>query len=206
MRPASGGARRLGGGARHRRCPENGRDLRRRPGRQGCSGRPCGLVGLRQPRPAAARLLRRASPFRRGQPRRHHPPFTGDCSTLRIQHSKRDQEWQGADRHRLRPASLDLSRHGAESLASARPHRRLPGIPPGLSLQRCRPRPADRQLRLGDPRRRTALKIDPGERLTPHALRADWITEAYLNGALDWHVIQHGGSNPGERSSRGIGN
>ena len=35
------------------------------------------------------------------------------------------------------------------------------------------------------------LAVPEGERLSPHALRAGFITEAYLNGALDEQVMAH---------------
>lgn len=35
------------------------------------------------------------------------------------------------------------------------------------------------------------LTVVPGERLSPHGLRAAMITEAYLRGALDEQVMQH---------------
>ena len=43
-------------------------------------------------------------------------------------------------------------------------------------------------------RRRAAeagLTVDAGERLSPHGMRAGFITEAYLNGALDEQVMAH---------------
>ncbi|HEX3913259.1 MAG TPA: hypothetical protein VHW71_07115, partial [Steroidobacteraceae bacterium] len=35
------------------------------------------------------------------------------------------------------------------------------------------------------------LEIPEGERLSPHGMRAGFITEAYLNGALDEQVMAH---------------
>ena len=35
------------------------------------------------------------------------------------------------------------------------------------------------------------LTVEDGERLSPHGLRAGFITEAYLHGALDEHVGHH---------------
>ena len=43
-------------------------------------------------------------------------------------------------------------------------------------------------------RRRAAqaeLTVEEGERLSPHGMRAGYITEAYLNGALDEQVMAH---------------
>jgi integrase len=43
-------------------------------------------------------------------------------------------------------------------------------------------------------RRRAAmarLTVDEAERLSPHGLRAGFITEAYLKGALDEQVMHH---------------
>ena len=47
-------------------------------------------------------------------------------------------------------------------------------------------------------RRRAALAglaVDDGERLSPHGLRAGFITEAYLHGALDEQVMAHARQN-----------
>jgi integrase len=42
-----------------------------------------------------------------------------------------------------------------------------------------------RRARLAD------LKVDPGERLSPHGLRAGFVTEAYIAGARDEQVMEH---------------
>ena len=114
--------------------------------------------------------------------------------TLRIRHSKSDQEGEGADvliARGLRAATgpvrsmelwLQRSRiaYGAvfpRVTAAGTIETRLTGNGVWKILKR-------RAQRAG-------LEFPDGERLPPHGMRTGFITEAYLNGALDEQVMAH---------------
>ena len=110
---------------------------------------------------------------------------------LRMRRSKGDQEGEGADVGIARgsaPGDLPGARDGG--LAAPRGDRLWRGVPPAHRGGHDR-RPADRQRRVEDPAApggAAGLTVDDGERLSPHGLRAGFITEAYLHGALDEQV------------------
>ena len=120
--------------------------------------------------------------------------FGKDGVALRIRHSKRDQEGQGAD------VGIAFGQH--------------PGTCPVAALRRWLERgrvrygPVFRSVTAAGAvgtglsahsvwkilRRQAAgvgLTVHDTERLSPHGLRAGFITEAYLNGALDEQVAHH---------------
>jgi integrase len=113
---------------------------------------------------------------------------------LRIRSSKSDQEGAGADvgitRGRRRETcpvtamTLWLQRSGIEYgaifprvTAAGSMESRLTGNGVWKILRRRA--------------RMAGLEVPAGERLSPHGLRAGFITEAYLNGALDEQVMAH---------------
>jgi len=120
--------------------------------------------------------------------------FGHDGMVLRIRHSKRDQEGQGAD------VGIALGQHPETCPVAA--------LRRWLERGRVRYGAVFRSVtaagRVGDGltahsvwkilRRRAAavgLTVHETERLSPHGLRAGFITEAYLNGALDEQVAHH---------------
>ncbi len=120
--------------------------------------------------------------------------FGRDGVALRIRHSKRDQEGQGAD------VGIALGQHPETCPVAA--------LRSWLERGRVRHGAVFRGVtaagRVGDGltahsvwrilRRRAAavgLAVHDTERLSPHGLRAGFITEAYLNGALDEQVAHH---------------
>ncbi|MBW4023839.1 MAG: tyrosine-type recombinase/integrase [Proteobacteria bacterium] len=120
--------------------------------------------------------------------------FTADGLVLRIRHSKGDQEGEGADvriARGARPATCPvramegwLSRSG---IAYGAVFRRITGG--GRTEDRLTGNGVWKILR-----RRAALAnlvVPDGERLSPHGMRAGFVTEAYLNGALDEQVMAH---------------
>ena len=123
-----------------------------------------------------------------------HLRFTDDGLVLRIVHSKRDQEGEGAD--------VGLSRGMALKTCPVRSMEawlRRAGIQYGPVFPRLTSGGRIEGRLTGHGvwqilRRRAAeagLTVDEGERLSPHGLRAGFITEAYLNGALDEQVMAH---------------
>ncbi|MBO1074661.1 site-specific integrase [Roseomonas marmotae] len=125
---------------------------------------------------------------------REHLRFTTDGMTLHIPRSKRDQEGEGADLgipRGLNPLTCPV-RAVEQWLQRTRIEygavfRRVTAA--GTLEDRLSPQGVWRILR----RRaeRAGLVVDERERLSPHGLRAGFITEAYLNGALDEQVMQH---------------
>ncbi|WP_083747227.1 tyrosine-type recombinase/integrase [Teichococcus deserti] len=158
--------------------------------------RACGtdLAGLRD---RALFLLGFAAALRRSELvaiDREHLRFTSEGMTLEIPRSKRDQEGEGA-RLGIPRGNNPLScpvRAVEEWLKRAR-------IDYGAVFRRVTAA-GTLEGRLGDQgvwrilRRRAeraGITVDAAERLSPHGLRAGFITEAYLNGARDEQVMQH---------------
>lgn len=120
--------------------------------------------------------------------------YTKDGMVLRIRSSKGDQEGQGADvgiSHGSHPDSCPV-------LAMKRWLRRS-GIKYGavfvavnVAGNKERRLQANGFWRILKGRAELAgIKVPDGERLSPHGLRAGFITEAYLHGALDEQVMHH---------------
>ncbi|MXP64744.1 integrase [Roseomonas sp. M0104] len=125
---------------------------------------------------------------------REHLRFTTEGLTLRIPRSKRDQEGEGATLgipRGLNPLTCPV-RAVEQWLRRARidygaVFRRVTAA--GTMEDRLSPQGVWRILR-----RRAAiagLTVHASERLSPHGLRAGFITEAYLNGARDEQVMHH---------------
>jgi integrase len=125
---------------------------------------------------------------------REHLRFTGEGMTVFLPRSKRDQEGEGATigiPRGLNPLSCPVRAMEAwlrrTRIEWGAVFRR---ISPGGALEnRLSPQGVWKILR-----RRAALArltVDATERLSPHGLRAGFITEAYLKGALDEQVMQH---------------
>ena len=125
---------------------------------------------------------------------REHLRFTQDGLRLHIPRSKRDQEGEGAELgipRGLNPLTCPV-RALEEWLRRARidygaVFRRVTAA--GTLEDRLSPQGIWRILR-----RRAeiaGLTVDEKERLSPHGLRAGFITEAYLRGALDEQVMHH---------------
>lgn len=120
--------------------------------------------------------------------------FTKDGLVLRIRSSKADQEGQGADvgiARGSRPGTCPV-RAMEEWLRRARitygpVFRRLTAA--GTVEGRLTGSGVWWILRARA--RKAGLEVDPAERLSPHGLRAGFITEAYLNGALDEQAGAH---------------
>jgi integrase len=123
-----------------------------------------------------------------------HIRFTTEGMTLHIPHAKGDQEREGASigiPRGLNPLSCPV-RAMEQWLRQAKLRygavfRRIGGG--GALEDRLRPQGVWFILR-----RRAeiaGLAVDAGERLSPHGLRAGFITEAYLKGALDEQVMHH---------------
>ncbi|MFC4168805.1 site-specific integrase [Teichococcus aestuarii] len=156
----------------------------------------CGtdLAGLRD---RAIFLLGFAGALRRSELvaiDREHLRFTTDGMTLRIPRSKRDQEGEGADLgipRGLNPLSCPVRAMeqwlGRSRIEYGAVFRRVTAA--GTMEDRLSPQGVWRILR----RRaeRAGLTVDERERLSPHGLRAGFITEAYLNGARDEQVMHH---------------
>jgi integrase len=120
--------------------------------------------------------------------------FTPAGMTIRIPRSKRDQEGEGADLglpRGLNPLTCPV-RAMEQWLRRARidygpVFRRVTAA--GTLEDRLSPQGVWKILR-----RRAALAnltVHESERLSPHGLRAGFITEAYLRGALDEQVMHH---------------
>ncbi|WP_424140165.1 tyrosine-type recombinase/integrase [Roseomonas chloroacetimidivorans] len=125
---------------------------------------------------------------------REHLRFTSEGMTLFIPRSKRDQEGEGATigiPRGLNPLSCPV-RAMEEWLRRTRIEwgavfRRL--SPGGALEDRLSPQGVWKILRKRAELAR--LTVDETERLSPHGLRAGFITEAYLKGALDEQVMHH---------------
>lgn len=158
--------------------------------------RSCGtdLAGLRD---RAVFLIGFAGALRRSELvaiDHEHLRFTSDGLVLQIPRAKRDQEREGASLGIPRgnnPLScpvravedwLRRSRIGYGAV-----FRRVTAA--GTLEERLSPQGIWRILR----RRaeRAGITVDAAERLSPHGLRAGFITEAYLRGARDEQVMQH---------------
>jgi site-specific recombinase XerD len=125
---------------------------------------------------------------------REHLRFTAEGMTVFLPRSKRDQEGEGATigiPRGLNPLSCPVRAVEAwlrrTRIEWGPVFRR---ISPGGALEdRLSPQGVWKILR-----RRAAmarLTVDETERLSPHGLRAGFITEAYLKGALDEQVMHH---------------
>ena len=120
--------------------------------------------------------------------------FTKDGLVLRIRQSKRDQEGQGADVGISRGTHPDTC-----PVRAAEAWLRRSGIAYGAVFRRLTAAGTiERGLTDNGVwkilRRRAelaGLTVHESERLSPHGLRAGFITEAYLNGALDEQVAHH---------------
>lgn len=120
--------------------------------------------------------------------------FTADGLVLRIRSSKADQEGEGADVGIARG-----SRPGTCPVRALEAWLRRAGIKYGPVFRRLTAAGTIEGRLTGNGvwwilRARAGaagLTVDPGERLSPHGLRAGFITEAYLNGALDEQAGAH---------------
>jgi integrase len=120
--------------------------------------------------------------------------FTPDGLVLRIRQSKGDQEGEGADGGIARGARPETCPVRAMEIWLRRA-----GIAHGPVFPRLTAAGTNEGRLTGNGvwkilRRRAAqaeLTVDEGERLSPHGMRAGFITEAYLNGALDEPVMAH---------------
>jgi integrase len=125
---------------------------------------------------------------------REHLRFTAEGMTVLIPRSKRDQEGEGATigiPRGLNPLSCPVRAMEAwlrrTRIEWGPVFRRI--SPGGVLEDRLSPQGVWKILR-----RRAAmarLTVDETERLSPHGLRAGFITEAYLKGALDEQVMHH---------------
>ena len=120
--------------------------------------------------------------------------FTADGMVLRIRASKGDQEGEGAEVGIIRgtrPSTCPVRAVEAwlwrSSIAYGAVFRRLTSS--GTIENRLTGSGVWWILRARA--REAGLTVDPGERLSPHGLRAGFITEAYLNGALDEQAGAH---------------
>ena len=157
----------------------------------------CGsdITGLRD---RALLLLGFAGALRRSElvaVEREHIRFTSEGLRLRLHSSKTDQEGKGAELGILRGRRRETC-----------PVRAIEGW---LEASACRFGPVFRKIdrwghidhrRLGDDAVRTillrrareaGLKVDASERLSPHGLRAGFVTEAYMAGARDEQIMEH---------------
>lgn len=120
--------------------------------------------------------------------------FTADGLVLRIRRSKGDQEGEGADVGIARG-----TRPGTCPVRAMETWLRRAGIEYGAVFPRLTAAGTIEGRLTGNGvwkilRRRAAraeLVVDDTERLSPHGMRAGFITEAYLNGALDEQVMAH---------------
>ncbi|WP_120010001.1 tyrosine-type recombinase/integrase [Teichococcus vastitatis] len=125
---------------------------------------------------------------------REHLRFTADGMTLEIPRSKGDQDRQGARigiPRGLNPLSCPVR---AMETWLARARIEWGAVFPSLTRggrPRGRLRPAGVRFILHRRAERAGLVVDAAERLSPHGLRAGFITEAYLRGALDEQVMHH---------------
>jgi integrase len=167
---------------------------------------PGGLAGLRD---RALFLVGFAGAFRRSELvaiDHHHLRFDAAGVTIRIPRSKADQEGKGAD------VTLPRMR-GKETGAVCESDAPRDTCPVGalerwLTRSKIRRGPVFRAItRHGTMEERLSpagvrdillrraalakLTVHPTERLSPHGLRAGFITEAYLAGAPDEQVAQH---------------
>jgi integrase len=125
---------------------------------------------------------------------REHLRFTMDGMTVHIPRSKRDQEGEGADLgipRGLNPLTCPV-RAVEQWLQRTRIEygpvfRRVTAA--GTLEDRLSPQGVWRILRRRAEVAR--LVVDERERLSPHGLRAGFITEAYLRGARDEQVMHH---------------
>jgi len=128
-----------------------------------------------------------------------HLRFEASCVVIRVPRSKRDQEGKGAD------VTLPRMRDGAGAVSATCP---VQALERWLARARIRRGPVFRGVtvsgKLGDRlspdgvrhilrqrAKRAKLTVHPSERLSPHGLRAGFITEAYLAAAPDEQVMAH---------------
>lgn len=125
---------------------------------------------------------------------REHLRFTADGMTLHIPRSKRDQEGKGAELgipRGLNPLSCPVR---AVERWLERTRIEYGAVFPQVSVHGVAQRRLTPQGVWKILRRRAVLAqltVDETERLSPHGLRAGFITEAYLKGALDEQVMHH---------------
>jgi len=120
--------------------------------------------------------------------------FRTEAMVLRLHRSKADQEGQGADVVIPRGAHLATC-----PVRAVEAWLRRSGIEYGAVFRRITASGTIEARLTGNGvwrilRRRAAtagLTVDASERLSPHGLRAGFITEAYLHGALDEQVQAH---------------
>ena len=157
-------------------------------------GGPAGLPGLRD---RALLLIGFAGGLRRSELvalDRDDIRFTADGLVVRIRDSKTDQEGQGDD--------VGIARGERAETCPVRALEtwlRRAGIAYGPVFLRLTAAGTKEGRLTGNGvwkilRRRAAqaqLTVDDGERLSPHGMRAGFITEAYLHGALDEQVMAH---------------
>ena len=160
---------------------------------------PTDLAGLR-PGPLLGGF---AGAFRRSELvaiDRDHLRFEASMVTIHVPRSKRDQEGKGAD------VTLPRMRHPDTGIVSdtcpvraletwlARGKIRRGAVFRGITRHRTieeRLTPWALRLILLKRAALAKLTVHDSERLSPHGLRAGFITEAYLNGALDEQVGVH---------------
>jgi integrase len=119
--------------------------------------------------------------------------FRTEAMVLRLHRSKGDQEGEGAD------VVIARGTHPETCPVRAMGWLRRSGIAYGAVFRRITAAGTIEARLTGNGvwkilRRRAAaagLTVDETERLSPHGLRAGFITEAYLHGALDEQVQQH---------------
>lgn len=124
----------------------------------------------------------------------HDLRFAGGGLVLRIRHSKTDQDGQGAE-----VGVTPGRREDTCPVRALQAWLRRGGIAQGALFRGLGATGALRGRLTGNGvwkilRRRAALAgltVPDGERLSPHGFRAGFITEAYLNGALDEQVMAH---------------
>lgn len=155
-------------------------------------GGPKGLAGLRD---RALLLTCFAGGLRRSELVAldvHDLRITAAGLRLTIRHSKADQEGEGA--------AVDIARFARTCPVRAmETWLRRSGITYGPIFRRITAAGTIEDRLTGNGvwkilRRRAALAsltVPDGERLSPHGMRAGFITEAYLNGALDEQVMAH---------------
>lgn len=128
-----------------------------------------------------------------------HLRFEAGHVTIHIPRSKRDQEGKGAD------VTLPRMRDGAGAVSASCPVRALEAWLARAHIRRGAVfRSVTAGGRLGDRlsadgvrhvllsrARRAGLTVPAGERLSPHGLRAGFVTEAYLAAAPDDAVMAH---------------
>jgi integrase len=163
----------------------------------GCGDDPGGAAGLPGLRDRALLLTCFAGGLRRSELvglDREDVRFTPEGLVLRIRHSKGDQEGEGAD--------VGIARGSRPHTCPVRAMEiwlRRAGITYGAIFPRLTAAGTNEGRLTGNGvwkilRRLAAqveMVVDDGERLSPHGMRAGFITEAYLNGALDEQVMAH---------------